>query len=414
MSRPAPSGLPARTSRRVAALISATAASVLLLGTAVLPAAAQPTSEPAAAAAGWLARQMVDGERFEVTFSGTVYPDHGLTADAALGFAAAGTADDAGAAATAWLGRSGTTTTYIGDDGAGESYAGPTAKLGLLAQVRGDDPTSFGEDGIDLIGRLEALEDPDGRFADQTPWGDDYSNSIGQSLAIIVLHRQPGTAPTAAAVDLLLQSQCDDGGFALELQPDPGDCVSGPDTTAFAVQALLAVGRTSEADAGLTHLEATQDGNGGFTAPDSGTANSNSTGTAGQALRAGGRSGAADAAVTFLEGLQQGCDAPEADRGGIAFDAGGFDAATAPRATAQALLAFSPVGLAELTNAGASAEAPVLDCPAEGGPEPTTTTTPPAPEAVDEGTGAPGPTATTTPGTAPPAVAVRAHPTFTG
>jgi hypothetical protein len=386
------SGRPVRSPRRRVAASVLVAS--LVMGVAALPAGARAPGDEAAVAAGWLARQFVDGERLETTFDGNAFPDQGLTIDAVLGFAAAGAADDAAGAATSWLARSENTSMYIGDPAFGEAYAGPTAKLALLAQVRGLDPTSFGEDGVDLIARLESLEQPNGRFADQTSFGD-FSNSIGQSLAVIVLARQPGTDPSAASIDLLLESRCADGGFALDLEPGPSDCLSGADTTAFAAQALLAAGRTSEAEAALDHLAATQDASGGFAAPDGGP-NANSTGVAAQALRAGGRDQQADAAEAFLLDLQQGCDAPEAAQGGIAFDAGDFDGTTAVRATAQALLGFAPAGLEALSAEGANAAAPAPACPVTGGPGPV----PPGEEPP--------------PGTAPPAAPVAAVPTFTG
>jgi hypothetical protein len=411
MSSSRPSGHPLRTRRVRFGLLIAVAA-LSLSGLAIVPAAAQDPGDPAALGAGWLAGQMVDGERFETTFDGVVYPDHGLTIDAALGFAAAGAADTAGSAAADWLGRDGNTSAYTGDEAAGEAYAGPIAKLALLAQVRGLDPTSFGNENSDLIARLESLEAGDGWFEDRASWPGfeprGFTNSIGQSLAIIVLHRQPGTDPSVASVDLLVESQCADGGFSLDLQPDPADCVSGPDTTAFAVQALLAVGRTVEAEAGLDHLVSSQHAGGGFSAPDSGTPNANSTGTAGQALRAGGRLDAAVAAEEFVIALQQGCEADPAAHGAIAFDAGGFDESTAPRATAQALLAFAPAGLAELTSDGAAAGAPTLDCPA-GGPGPA-----PSDPGDPEATRAAAPSGPGPDTVGVPAVAVVAQPTYTG
>lgn len=385
---------------------AATGAVALLLAGAAVPAAAQEpprTTDRTEAAAGWLARNLVDGERLEVAFGDDVFPDHGGTVDAVLGLAAAGVSDDAAAAATSWLERSDNTEAYSGD-GTASVWAGPTAKLAVLAQVRGLDPTSWGEDDVDLIQRLLDREQPDGRFADLNPWSpEDYANSIGQSFAIVALLRQPGVDPSAESIDSLLTLQCDDGGFKLAYDED--GCSSSADTTAFAVQALLAVGRDAEAAEALDYLEATQDEQGAWGTPGPEGPNANTAGVGGWALAVGGRDDAAGAAAAFVRSLQAGCDAPEEDRGAIAYDEDGLDD-RAPRATAQAVLALAPVALVDLTAAGNSAAAPLLDdCP-PGPPQPGPgVTAPPEPEDV-VAVGAPGPAAAAAP--------VAAVPTFTG
>ncbi|MFC9258200.1 peptidase, partial [Amycolatopsis thailandensis] len=60
------------------------------IGLVAAPAANAATPNKADAAAGWLARQMTDGERFEADFGGQKFPDQGLTIDAIFAFAAAG------------------------------------------------------------------------------------------------------------------------------------------------------------------------------------------------------------------------------------------------------------------------------------------------------------------------------------
>jgi hypothetical protein len=388
MSAPEARGSRTRSAalRSVVALIAALA---LAAGLAPPATAEGEPIDPLTTAAGWLARQLVDGERFEQTFGTDTFPDYGLTIDAVLAFAAAGVADDFGSAAAAYTARSANTTGYIGDGdagtGVGEFYAGATAKLALLAQVRGLDPRAWGEDGVDLIARLLYLEDADGRFADQSQWGD-FSNSIGQSIAIVVLHRQAGVDPSLAAIDMLLTSQCPDGGFALELN-DQAACTSGVDSTAYAVQALLLAGRTTEAGAGLDWLASAQQDDGGFTSTDGTDGNANSTGVAAQALAVGGRDAEAGRAVAYLVGLQQQCDAPEADRGAIAFDESGFDAGTAVRATAQGVLGLAAVGLGDLDATGAAGEAPAYVCAVPDGDGSTDGGT----DSGDGGIGDPGP-----------------------
>lgn len=397
---PSPGATRPSARRRAVAVLAALAAALV-----VVPAGAQTDPAPATAAdlaAGWLAGQLVDGERLETTFGGTAFPDQGLTADAVLAFAAAGVADDAAAAATAWLGGAAVTEAYVGDGTTGV-FAGATAKLALVAQARGLDPTSWGDGGVDLISRLASREQADGRFTDLSSFGD-FSNPLGQSLAILALARQPGVAPSDAAVDRLLAVQCADGGFAAGLDDDPATCAGAVDGTALAVQALLAAGRVGDADAiaaALDFLEAAQAPGGGLGTAAGSAPNANSTGLAAQALAVGGRADAAASAQAYLVSLQAGCDADPTDRGAVAFDDAGVDDRAA-RATAQAVLGLAGVGLADVSAAGATAAVPAHDCPA-----PTTTTAPPT-------------TSTTAPpapggiGASPPARPVPAQPTFTG
>jgi hypothetical protein len=70
---------------------------------------------------------LVDGERFEVGFGGTKFPDQGLTIDAIFAFGSAGVSGTYGANAIAWLAKPGILSGYIGD-GTVEAYAGATAK----------------------------------------------------------------------------------------------------------------------------------------------------------------------------------------------------------------------------------------------------------------------------------------------
>ncbi|MFC6091517.1 prenyltransferase/squalene oxidase repeat-containing protein [Saccharothrix lopnurensis] len=310
------------------------------------------THNRADAAAGWLARQMVDGERFEVDFGGVLHPDAGLTIDGVFAFAAARTADDHADRAIAWLSQPTVTSGYVGDGG--EAYVGAHAKLLLAAQVAGANPASFG--GVDLHAGLLALLTPSGRFSDNSAFGD-YSNAFSQSLALLALDRTSAGAPVPA-VDFLVGTQCPDGGFPLDPAATP--CVSDVDSTAMATQALRAVGRPGKAQQGLSWLVGVQHTNGGF-GVGTNPPNANSTGLARQALKAGGRDAAARKAKQFLKSLQVDCAGPVEQRGAVAWQATGFDPATATRATAQAVLGLADVGLADLHSGGKSG-APVLAC----------------------------------------------------
>jgi hypothetical protein len=312
------------------------------------------THNRAGAAAGWLARQLVDGDHFEVDFGGQTFPDQGLTIDAVYAFATAKVADDHAARAMLWLARSDILTGYIGD-GAGESYAGPTAKLALAVLVRGGDPASFG--GVDLLTRLRGLQQPSGRFTDRSAFGD-FSNAFSQSLAILALDRTAAGAPAAAST-FLADSRCPDGGYPVQFALPV--CTSEVDATAMSVQALLAAGRFADAAPGLNWLVSVQGDDGGF-AGSAGVPNANSTGLAGQALRAGLRPVAAARATLFLIGLQVGCEGTAGDRGAVAFDASGFDPAIATRSTAQAVLGMAGAGFPHLTANGSRSGAPALAC----------------------------------------------------
>lgn len=278
------------------------------------------TSPPVEAAAGWLAGQLVDGERLETEFGGVKYPDQGLTIDAIFAFAAART--DRGDRAIAWLAKPEVSSAYLGTDG--EAYAGAHAKLAVAARVQGKDPRSFA--GIDLIAGLKALQAPSGRFADRSQFGD-FSNAFTQSYALFALGKDArGTAYLAG-------SQCPDGGFPVTFETSP--CVSDVDATAIVIQALRAQGKP--VGNAVTWLKSKQQPDGGFPSAQSGS-NANSTGLAAQVLRN-------RAARDFLKSLQV-RTGPEA--GAIAFDASGFTKANAPRATAQAVLGLTGANLATL------------------------------------------------------------------
>lgn len=308
------------------------------------------------------------------------YPDVGLTIDAILALDTAGVGQDSAAAATSAV--AGSLGSYLGPDFGDELYAGATAKALLLAIAQGQDPTTFG--GFDLPTLLDGREQQDGRYTDLSQWGD-YSNTIGQSLAIIALGRFDGTY-SGAAVDFLLAQQCEDGGFRID--PDAEDCVSDVDASAFAVQALiLALGPEDPQNVqALDYLAA-------LAVADSTVSraatlqNANSAGLVAQALFLGGRIDEAVSLMTFLMDLQLLCDAGEAVQGAIAFDQAAYDerlgqgAAAAStdqdrRATAQAVYGLSTVSLLDVTSDGSVDGTIGLTCTT---PPPTPAATSPVP-----------------------------------
>jgi hypothetical protein len=365
----AKSALISRLRIGLALLIVAATATVLVQQ----PASAAPTTfppasqPPASAAAGWLARQLINGDHFEATFDGQTFIDPGLTTDAVFAFAAAGVSGTNAGKAIAWLNQPDVTATYDGEDNNDPSHgfaAGPLAKLTLAAEVMGKDPTHFG--GVDLVGLLLPMQQTNGRFVDSSIFGD-FNNAFGQALAVIALHRLGGHDTEASkAAQYLISVQCSDGGFPLSFPTgSTGPCTSQTDATALVIQALLAVGDTQAATAGLTWLVGVQRAGGGFddAAPTSPLpVNANSTGLAAEALRIGGRTAAADHAVEFLRNQQMPCTATPSDRGAINYDPTGFSQSTAVRATTQGILGLTGVGLVDLSIVGASPDAPTETC----------------------------------------------------
>jgi hypothetical protein len=105
------------TFRRLSSTLALTALVALLAPTAVVADEPDttPTDDPIEAAAGWLATQLVDGERMESTIEGDTFEDQGLTADVVLALAGAGVAAGHIEAATDWL------------EEQAEAYTGPGA-----------------------------------------------------------------------------------------------------------------------------------------------------------------------------------------------------------------------------------------------------------------------------------------------
>ena len=327
-------------------------------------------------AASFLVRELAAGGGHFV-YDGTDYADIGLTIDAILGLDAAGVGQTQAAASTKYV--SDNVVNYIAGGDPTELYAGPTAKTLVLAEAQGIDPTAFG--GVNLVASLQSLETDEGRFSDNSQWGD-YSNTFGQSFAVIGLHRA-GAGPSAAAVNYLAAQQCADGGFRLFLGPAGGECVSDPDATSMALQGLIAVRGASDpaVQKGLNYLVGIQgtDGGVGGGGPTS-DPNANSTGLAAQAFALGGRAAPLAAARSYLASLQFTCFQANLN-GAIAYNPDAYDEAISEgsdavvidqdrRSTAQALLGFAGLSYATVSAQDAYASAPAAACTV-----PTTTPT---------------------------------------
>lgn len=367
-------------------------------------AAASPDS---GLAGGYLAREIsAGGGALTTVFDGEEYPDQGLTADGVLGLGAASVGGAAAQQALDYLADE--VDTYTGSGS--EVYAGSTAKLLLTVAASGGDPSDFG--GTDLVTKLDSTLTDEGRYADKSAFGD-FSNTIGQSLAIIGRGRATAEVPSQA-IEFLLAEQCPDGGFSASFTG--GDCTGDTDATAFAVQALI--GALSDPDAiaqALDFLTGQQQTSGGFRNVD-GDLNSNTTGVAASAFAAATTGGgdAASAALAlasaqgYLSSLQLDCTYPAALRGGVAFAEGDRAELRAQdpevvsimtRATTQATLGLAGVSLLDVTVDTDSGAAPTQPC-ATSTSTPTPSSTPSTPNSTPTTSQPSEPTST--PATTPP------------
>jgi hypothetical protein len=173
----------------------------------------------------------------------------------------------------------------------GSAQAG---KLAAAAVAGGQDPRDFG--AVDLVARVVGGYEPvSGRFG-QTTWDQAWA-MIGLAAA--------GEPVPEPAVDFLVSARAAGGGWGGGVQPAEGD----PDSTGLAMQALRAAGAAitgTGMTSGVAFLDGTQQGDGGWGY--GGASNTNSTAYALQGLLAAGEDPRADrwtapggaTAVTFL------------------------------------------------------------------------------------------------------------------
>lgn len=337
------------------------------IGWIVGPALAAPAGTPEAV--DYLVGQLVDGDHVE---SGG-FVQYGQTLDVDLGLMAAGGADDTVAAITAYMTSAESVGAYVHGvpfDDEDAAYAGATGKLGLVLTLSGVDPTEVG--GTDLVATLQSLEQESGRFSDRSDYGD-FSNVFGQAFGVLFLTAAEGTEPSDAAVQFLIDAQCDSGGFPVDFGPTGADCEASPDTTGLAIQALNAgdpdegaEGLTPEREAALVDavrwLEETRDADGAWSAFDE--QNVNATGYAAMGLLGVGQT--PQPSIDWLAGLQL----PD---GGLPLTPASPESDL--YATAQALPALASTALVTLDE---SIVAPVIEVP-EGEPTPSPTPTPTTP-----------------------------------
>jgi hypothetical protein len=273
----------------VALLSTALAVSVVASGASAQAAGAAGT--PKSQAAHWLKGQLRHGVIHNGQFG---FDDYGLTADTALALKAIAprtkALDDIRHALAHHVDDY---TTFKTD-----RYAGPTAKLLVVARQLGADPRDFG--GVDLVKRLERRVATDapiaGRIEDKSAFGD-FANTIGQIFAVRGLLKA-GSDSGRPALKFLLKQQCANGFFRLDFNPDKTATKQGCDSSSPAdtdVTALAVIELTVLQDShpalAIALKDATRwlrkhqraDGGFGGSGPTSAT-NANSTGLAGWAF----------------------------------------------------------------------------------------------------------------------------------
>jgi A-macroglobulin TED domain len=323
------------------------------------------TSDPTAAAAGYLSRQLAGKhhDHLTVKFGGKSFADDGETADAILSMDAAGAAQKAAKRATAWLAKD--VANYAGT--APNVYPGSAAKLLLVAEAQHAHQRAFG--GLDLI---KAIHDDEGAGGAapgqyQNPGDTQFSSSVlNQSLAVLALANtvNPVGEPDAAAISFLAGQQCADDGFQLDIRDGSTPCTNSKeevDTTSYAVQALIATGARNKAGHAAFWLRKQANSDGGFGEQKGTRSNANSTALAAEALLAAHMPNGK--AVKWLTRHSIGCSSKASRRGAVRFQ-GKYDVATATRATSQAVVALAGDTLTAVDKDGAHNAAPVLFCPA--------------------------------------------------
>jgi prenyltransferase beta subunit len=172
--------------------------------------------------------------------------------------------------------------------------------------------------------------------------------------------------PSSDAVDFLAGQQCSDGAFQVAIRTDLGtDCATSDedvDTTAYAIQALLAAGHHGGVSDALAWLASVENHNGGWGEGAGDKSDANSTALAIEALIAAHRSDAAP--LTWLRKQQLGCGAPPKQFGAVTFSGHQYTKATAIRATSQAGVALAGKSLAQVDSNGESGPQPPQVCPA--------------------------------------------------
>ncbi len=211
----------------------------------VMPVSAVEWSQSEAALAWFRTQQEADGG-FSSGFSEG--SDYGATVEVVLASAAAGKD------VSQWISSQGASPLdYVAAQVASGQVteAGPLSKAIFVAVATGQDPKNFG--GKNLVAELQALQDVDsGMFG---------STLFAHAYAVLALHNV-GEPVSGATVDVLTSQVTGDGGWALFGGTTSG--TSDTNTTALAMQALVATGRPDAAAGATAYLRRMQNDDGGF------------------------------------------------------------------------------------------------------------------------------------------------------
>jgi len=207
-----------------------------------------------------------------------------------------------------------------------------------------------------------------------------YDGTYRQGLAILA-YVALDEEPPASALDWLLDQQCANGGWqafradtATPCAPSDISTYSGPDSnsTAIAVQALIAVGEFDAATEGILFLESLQTADGGIANFEGATSDTNSTALTAAAVSAYGiplddtDNGSGQNLRDALASAQIGCEGAAADRGGYRFMIGD-DPFGNDYASVQGVLGASEQALL-ITGIGSDETQAAPTCPATGTP----------------------------------------------
>lgn len=308
-----------------------------------------PTTPPAVpagtvdvpAAKRWITGNLTDGER--VVDEGSTSANHFLTTEAVFALAAADRKSPAAKKAAQFLAAPAQTDAYAYPSGKNAiPDATAAARLALVAEATGLDPRAFG--GHDLLGDLVKYVCPrdigDGETLDGCLTKGDFrttGQADTQAMAVIALVNG-GVTPPAHSVSRLTGLQCEDGGFTSILIRSPEKCESEASATALTALALAVAGGHEDAvQKARAQLKKTQLPTGAWPATGYDTTGSPAaTAWAAQALRALGDEAFADAGISWLSRHQL-------PTGGFGFGEDDTDPRLFPTATAAIAAAGSDV-----------------------------------------------------------------------
>lgn len=330
------------------------------------------TTSPAAATAGWLARQLAgkhhDHYVDSYTYQGTSYssPDDGETADGVLSMDAGGVAQAAAKRATKWL-ETDATNYLTGSGYTRTDYPGQAGKLLLVAHAQGMNGKKFG--GVNLVKVIVHSEGAGkgtrkGQY--QNPGDTAYGSSVTlQSLAMLGLAvAAPHQGPDHAAKAFLAGQACPNGGFQNNIHSGTKCGREYDDATAFAVQALVASkAKKATIDRAVHWLVRQENSDGGWGDIGTAASDANTTAIVVEALLDANHS--ATKGEKYLLGQEVRCGGKAANRGAVKFQGGKLDASTDLRAASQAGVALAGQSLNTVDGHGAKSAAPVLFCPSK-------------------------------------------------